>query len=281
MTNHKLPSLGIAVLFYFLCATGVSAAPPPPANNGNGNNGLQAQIDALQAQVDALEPDTSAATECSGDEVLLGDGSCLSLGTITDRLDQQQAALEGLCDHIAAPLPSFCPVVLARAYIDADPNDGGYNVAIDPNIAIVYDSDATPGLSIGDTVRLGVYPLSFDPCLAPWLCKTGFSSLSNKDIVITEVIRNNPYFGDLRVGFDGGNGYIQFIYDDFRINFLLTHDYGRGDRHVLDLVDSHDQAQDDSMECLSSKVATCSHPIPYTESQSDFRDDPWLDVEIY
>jgi hypothetical protein len=56
------------------------------------------------------------------------------------------------------------PAPIARAYIDVDPTDGGFDSTKDVTIAVLLDSDATLGLSVGDTLLFGRYPLSLDPC---------------------------------------------------------------------------------------------------------------------
>ena len=55
------------------------------------------------------------------------------------------------------------PDVIARAYIDKN-REPGYQGDKDIVIAELLDSDGTPGLTVGDTIVLGQYPLTFDPC---------------------------------------------------------------------------------------------------------------------
>ena len=65
--------------------------------------------------------------------------------------------LDDDCFAIIVPDP------IARAYIDVD-QDGAYDGTKDVDIAVLLDSDGTPGLSVGDTLELGHYPKDFDPC---------------------------------------------------------------------------------------------------------------------
>lgn len=57
------------------------------------------------------------------------------------------------------------PAVLARAYIDVD-KSGNYDGNVDIEIAELVDTNRDGEPNVGDTVQLGQYPTSFNPCPA-------------------------------------------------------------------------------------------------------------------
>jgi len=78
------------------------------------------------------------------------------------------------------------PAILAVAYIDVIDDGAGYDPTVDLDIVSVLDSDATPGLSVGDTVEFGAYPTTLNPCPDP-LCPNVGEFLTNKKQTITGI----------------------------------------------------------------------------------------------
>lgn len=70
---------------------------------------------------------------------------------------------EGLDENCVEVIP---PAVIARAYIDKN-RDGEYKPEDDVEIAELLDTDGNPGLTVGDTIVLGQYPTTLDPCPLP------------------------------------------------------------------------------------------------------------------
>ncbi|MCW8924830.1 MAG: hypothetical protein OQJ84_01125 [Xanthomonadales bacterium] len=181
--------------------------------------------------------------------------------------------LDEECMIIIAP-----PAILARAFIDADPTDGGYNVDIDPDIAILFDSDGTPGLSVGDTVRLVEYPLSFDPCPTPTTCETGTSSLANVDLVVPGF---DVYDGGQRIilRMNSSGGAIVFGSVSSYEQFTASTSNTTAGIHIR-LIDRLTSFNADWLGCESSVDATCSDPLLYSSNFSPV-DDAFFDIEIY
>lgn len=81
------------------------------------------------------------------------------------------------------------PAVLARAYIDVDKNEN-YDGNVDIEIAELVDTHRNGEPSVGDTVQLGQYPTSFDPCLATSCSDIG--SWNPTPLPVTAVENDTP-----------------------------------------------------------------------------------------
>lgn len=86
--------------------------------------------------------------------------------------------LDDDCFAIIVPDP------IARAYIDVD-RDGAYDATKDVDIAVLLDTDASGGLSVGDTMELGQYPKDFNPCPAQTLLSCDLGTFNNDSHIVT------------------------------------------------------------------------------------------------
>ena len=89
--------------------------------------------------------------------------------------------LDEECSVVMAP-----PAVLARAYIDVD-RSGDYNAMVDVDISQLVDTDGSGGPSVGDSVLLGQYPKTFDPCPLPTKACTDLGNYAPGPFPVTAI----------------------------------------------------------------------------------------------
>ena len=86
------------------------------------------------------------------------------------------------------------PTVLAIAYIDKNRN-GVYDADADVMISQLLDSDGEPSLTVGDTIELGKYPTTVDPCpdpTGPCTAIADFSPFETLTVTYVQDINQRP-----------------------------------------------------------------------------------------
>lgn len=177
-------------------------------------------------------------------------------------------------------MPIIPPAILAVAYIDVIDDGAGYDPTVDLEIATLFDSDATPGLSVGDTVELGAYPTTLDPCPDPTCPNVGTFTTNTTQTVSTF---SSSFPGDFEIETSGG----------LRVYFLdgihvgLGHTLrifnGASSARLLDLHDDITSLSEyvDQTQLGASGILTPSTPPHLVARNPILTDDPFLDVEIY
>lgn len=230
------------------------------------------------------------------------------------KLQVSENALEGhLTNHgdVMAPhdegdlsLDENCEVreagVLARAFIDVNPNDmDGYNPVLDIDIAVLWDTNSDHVPSIGDTLILNQFPTTFDPCPGPQLGPlANCSYIGNIGSVGTAEPGSFPITGMGIFSVANGSGFMEmFIADGINVEFAKTATVerfyvntvvGRDDFGWLWLIDAFDPVDQDWSDRINWRLGTAEPRIELILDEPEdlgpldsFVDNYFLDVELY
>ena len=172
------------------------------------------------------------------------------------------------------------PAILAVAYIDVIDDGAGYDPTVDLDIVTVLDSDATPGLSVGDTVEFGAYPTTLDPCPDPSCPNVGAFTTNTQQTVSTIL---SVSAGHREIATAEG---VRFAMTDLTSqgsgHFLVVRNTPSTAR-ILDVVDdiTNPAIYAEYTILYGSSLLSPSTPPHSVSRPEQLSDDPFLDVEIY
>ena len=154
----KTVTLGTFLSAVILSLSLAQAAPPPSAVNHlsqlNCDAGEIAMFDGANwVCAEDLDTDTSAATECVGSEVLMGDGSCTDASVLIPPMDMGDADSDGIPDsEDNCILVANGPLIRdAGGSIQRDTDGDGYGNICDP------DFDNNLVVNVADFAQLKEY----------------------------------------------------------------------------------------------------------------------------